>query len=339
MPQKSLRTDRDLNRVTLHRIHRIFERIRSGDFPNRPTLAKEIEVSQKTIYRDVEFMKNLMKLPIEYDVHRLGYYFSSPVSDFPLLKLTEGELFAIFVGEKALEQYVGTPYEEPLRNTFKKFTAGLSGEFLVQWSELQSAISFKGIEANTVDARVFQQLVIAIRQRREIAFEYQGLKDARFKPRRAQPYELVSAEGQWYLFALDVDSQEVKRFVPGRMKKLQATKTSFVKPKGFSAAKEIRSSFGIFSGSKPTTVEILFDRFASKLIRERHWHSSQRITEMKGGKLKLSLELGGFEEVERWLLSWGDHAQVLSPVELIDRLRATMARCLESYSHGHSVQT
>ena len=52
-------------------------------------------------------MKDLMKLPIKYDVHRLGYCFSSPVSDFPLLKLTEGELFAIFVGEKALEQYPG----------------------------------------------------------------------------------------------------------------------------------------------------------------------------------------------------------------------------------------
>lgn len=331
MSKKSVRTDRDLNRVTLHRIHRIFERIRSDDLPNLPTLAKELEVSKKTIYRDIEFMKDFMKLPIEFDVHRKGYRFSSEVSSFPLLKLTEGELFAIFVGEKALEQYVGTPYEKPLRNTFQKFTAGLSGELSFQWSELQNAISFKSIEVNSVDARVFQQLVIAIRQRQEITFEYRGLKDTKFKPRRVQPYELVSAEGQWYLFALDVETHAVKKFVPGRMKALHATKITFVKPKGFSAAKELKNSFGIFSGSKPTTVEILFDRFASRLIRERHWHSSQRITEMKGGRLKLSLELGGFEEVERWILSWGDHAHVLSPPELIDRIKATMTRGLKNY--------
>lgn len=331
MSKKSVRTDRDLNRVTLHRIHRIFERIRSDDLPNLPTLAKELEVSKKTIYRDIEFMKDFMKLPIEFDVHRRGYRFSSEVSSFPLLKLTEGELFAIFVGEKALEQYVGTPYEKPLRNTFQKFTAGLSGELSFQWSELQNAISFKSIEVNSVDARVFQQLVIAIRQRQEITFEYRGLKDTKFKPRRVQPYELVSAEGQWYLFALDVETHAVKKFVPGRMKALHATKITFVKPKDFSAAKELKNSFGIFSGSKPTTVEILFDRFASRLIRERHWHSSQRITEMKGGRLKLSLELGGFEEVERWILSWGDHAHVLSPPELIDRIKATMTRGLKNY--------
>lgn len=331
MAKNSFRTDRDLNRVTLHRIHRIFERIRSGDLPNLPTLAKELEVSKKTIFRDIEFMKDFMKLPVEFNVHRRGYLFSSEVSNFPLLKLTEGELFAIFVGEKALEQYVGTPYEKPLRNTFRKFTAGLSGELSFQWSELQNAISFKSIEVNSVDARVFQQLVIAIRQRREITFEYQGLKDTKFKSRRAQPYELVSAEGQWYLFALDLDSREVKKFVPGRMKALHATKITFVKPKGFSAAKELKNSFGIFSGSKPTTVEILFDRFASRLIRERHWHSSQRITEIKGGRLKLSLELGSFEEVERWILSWGDHAQVLSPPALIDRIKVQIFKSLENY--------
>jgi len=331
MPQKSLRTDRDLNRVTLHRIHRIFERIRAGDFPNRTTLAKEIEVSKKTIYRDIEFMKDFMNLPIDFNPHRRGYYFSTSVSNFPLLKLTEGELFAIFVGEKALEQYVGTPYEKQLQNTFKKFTAGLSDELSFQWSELQNAISFKSIEVNPVDVRVMQQLVMAVRQRREISFDYRGLKNARFEHRQVQPYELVSVDHQWYLFAFDLTSKEVKKFVPGRMKTLHTTSVTFVKPKEFSAIKHLQNSFGVFSGGKPNTIQILFDRFAAQLIRERHWHPSQRITERKGGRLELSLVLGGFEEIERWLLSWGAHAQVISPPELINRLKTTMSKSLAQY--------
>jgi len=276
-------------------------------------------------------MKDLMELPIEFDVHRRGYHFTCPVSNFPLLKLTEGELFAIFVGEKALEQYVGTPYEKPLRNTFKKFTAGLSGELLFQWSELQNAISFKSIEVNTVDAHGFQQLTMAIRQRREITFDYRGLKDTRFKSRRAQPYELVLAENQWYLFALDLKTKEIKKFVPGRMKAVQTTKTKFLKPANFSAAKELENSFGVFSGGKPKTIQILFKGYAAQLIRERNWHPSQRITNRRDGKLELTLTLGGFEEIERWLLSWGDQAQVISPPELIERLTATMNKCLEKY--------
>lgn len=331
MAKKSFRTDRDLNRATLHRMHRIFERIRAEDFPNRRKLAEELEVGEKTIHRDIEFMRIFLNLPIDYNTRRYGYYFSTPVSNFPLLKLTEGELFAIFVGEKALEQYIGTPFEKPLRNTFKKFTAGLSGELSFQWSELQSAISFKNIDVNPLDANLLRQLVLAVRQRREITFDYRGLKNVRFEHRRVQPYELVSVDHQWYLFAFDPMRKDIRKFVPGRMKALQRTDVTFVKPKDFSAIKHLQDSFGVFSGAKPKTIRILFDRFASQLVRERHWHLSQRIIERKGGKLELSMILGGFEEIERWLLSWGEHAQVLSPPELIARLKVTMTKCLTQY--------
>ena len=333
MAKNKLRTDRDLNRATLHRLHRIFERIRAGDLPNRRKLADELEVGESTIQRDIEFMRIFLNLPIEYDTRLYGYFFSTPVSNFPLLKLTEGELFAIFVGEKALEQYVGTPFEKPLRNTFKKFTAGLSGELSFQWSELQNAISFKNIEVNPVDAQILQQLALAIRQRREVTFNYRGLKDKRFSPRRVQPFELVSVDHQWYLFAFDplCNDEDVRKFVPGRMKLVQVTNTTFVKPKNFSAIKQLQNSFGVFSSGNPKTIQIRFDHFASQLVRERNWHPSQCITELKGGKLELSMVLGGFEEIERWLLSWGEHAQVLSPPELIDRLKTIMAKCLKQY--------
>jgi proteasome accessory factor B len=72
-------------------------------------------------------------------------------------------------------------------------------------------------------------------------------------------------------------------------------------------------------------------RIAAQLVRERNWHPSRRITELKGGRLELSLVLGGFEEIERWLLSWGEHAQVVSPPELISQLKATINKCLAYY--------
>jgi proteasome accessory factor B len=34
------------------------------------------------------------------------------VDAFPTLTITEGELFALLVAEKALQQYRGTPYEK-----------------------------------------------------------------------------------------------------------------------------------------------------------------------------------------------------------------------------------
>ena len=146
-----------------------------------------------------------------------------------------------------------------------------------------------------------------------------------------QPYELVSVEHQWYLFAFDPMRKDVRKFVPGRMKNLKTTDATFSKPVEFSVAKHLQNSFGVFSGGDPKTIRILFDRFAAQLIRERLWHSSQRIIERKGGRIELSLVLGGFEEIERWILSWGEHAQTLSPPELVNRLRSTMGKCLEQY--------
>lgn len=332
MAKKSVRTDRDLNRVTLHRIHRIFERIRTGSFPNRRRLALEIETSEKTIFRDIQFMQEFMNLPIAYDPLRYGYYFTEEVGSFPLLKLAEGELFAIFVAEKALEQYVGTPFEQPLRNTFQKFTAGLSGELSFQWSELQEAVSFRSIDVNPLDAKILQELMLAIRQRREITFDYKKPEEAKYKRRHAQPYELVSHDRQWYLITFDLDRNALRTFMPCRMRKLSVTSKVFVKPQGFSAAKHLQNSFGIFSGGIPKTVRIEFDRFAAQLIRERQWHPSQRIQERNGGRLELSLALGSFEEVQRWILSWGFHARVLEPSELIASVKEAISKVQQHYA-------
>ena len=42
---------------------------------------------------------------------------------------------------------------------------------------------------------------------------------------------------------------------------------------------------------------------------------------MAGGELELSMELGSLEGIERWVLSWGDRATVLEPVDLKRRIR------------------
>jgi len=37
------------------------------------------------------------------------------------------------------------------------------------------------------------------------------------------------------------------------------------------------------------------------------------------------------EEIERWILSWGSHAQVLAPAELKERIAKTVAALSENY--------
>src|SRR6185503_19434287 len=90
------------SRPPLERMMKIHQAIQSGKFPNASSLASELEVSTKSIHRDLEFMRDRMGLPLEYAKSNNGYFYTQEVSGFPTLQITEGELFALLVAEKAL---------------------------------------------------------------------------------------------------------------------------------------------------------------------------------------------------------------------------------------------
>ena len=43
------------------------------------------------------------------------------------------------------------------------------------------------------------------------------------------------------------------------------------------------------------------------------------------------MELGGLEEIERWVLSWGSHVRVLQPQKLADKVKANAAAVAALY--------
>ena len=104
---------------------RLHAALKSHHLPNCRTIARELEVSPKTIQRDIDFMRDRLGLPIDYDAKRFGFYYTEAVTGFPSIEVSEGEITALFVAQKALAQYKGTPFEKPLRSAFRKITDGL----------------------------------------------------------------------------------------------------------------------------------------------------------------------------------------------------------------------
>ena len=273
--------------------------------------------------RDLDFIRDVWGLPLEYDQHKYGYYFSEPVGKFPMVPISEAELVSVFVAQKALSQYHGTPFERPLKSAFEKLVSGLKGEISVAWADLDSAISFRGIETNAGDIEVMQKLSAAIRSRNEIEFEYfkpgEEVQSPESTPtiRRVRPYHLGCVGNQWYLFGYDLMRQDMRKFVPARMKRVAVMATRFERPKNFSIDKLLQGSFGVFSGGELVAIRIWFGRSRAQLIRERKWHHSQKIRELGNGEIELRLELSSFAEIVPWILSWGIHARAVAPVELV----------------------
>src|SRR6185369_9443822 len=115
----------------------------SGHFPNAETLAQQLEVSTKTVHRDLEFMRDRLELPIDYNGSRFGYHYTEDVGAFPNVQITEGELFALVVAEKALQQYRGTSFEQPLLSAIRKMQSALPETISLNLQDIDQTISFR----------------------------------------------------------------------------------------------------------------------------------------------------------------------------------------------------
>ena len=309
---------------------RIHQAIQSGKFPNATQLAAEIEVVVKTIHRDIAFMRDRMELPIEFDTRRNGYHYTSEVSGFPTLQLTEGELFALCVAEKALEQYRGTSFEKPLLSALRKMEQSLPDTISINLGELGKAISFRTRAEPILNLEIFDALAKATAQRQQLELDYRKAGSTTSEKRLVDPCHLANINGEWFLFAFDHLRKDIRTFVPARIKSATPTGKTFQRPQGFSLEKRLRNSFGVHSGKGQYDVVLRFSPKVADYIREKRWHDSQALRELKGGGVELRLKLSSLVEIERWVLSWGGNASVVRPKELAESVRRAARTILEA---------
>ena len=67
------------SRPPLERMMEIHESVKRNNFPNATTLATKLEVSTKTIHRDIQFMRDRWGLPIEFDAAYNGFRYTHSV--------------------------------------------------------------------------------------------------------------------------------------------------------------------------------------------------------------------------------------------------------------------
>jgi proteasome accessory factor B len=317
-----------LSRPPLQRMLKIHQALRSRKFPNAADLAKELEVSSKSIHRDLEFMRDRLGLPVEYNGSRFGYYYSEKVNAFPTFQITEGELLALVVAEKALQQYRGTNFEKPLLSAIKKMEQSLPETISMNLTEIDRTISFRTRAEPMLNLEIFDALAKATAAREQLELTYRKPGHQQTEKRVIDPYHLANINGEWFLFAFDHLRQDIRTFVPARIKSIKKTGKTFLRSRKFSLEQRLQGSFGVHSGKGQHEVVIRFDRSVADYIREKKWHDSQELRDLKNEDVELRLKLSGLEEVERWVLSWGGNARVVKPAELARNVRAAARKML-----------
>ena len=315
------------SRPPLERMLRIHQALQAGGFPNASKLAREVEVSTKTIHRDIEFMRDRLNLPIEFAPANNGYFYNGEVSAFPTMQITEGELFALVVAEKALQQYRGTSFEKPLLSAIKKMEQSLPDTISLNLADIEQTISFRTRAEPILDLKIFDALAKAVAQRQQLELNYRkpGQKS---ETRLIDPYHLANINGEWFLFAFDHARRDIRTFAPARIQSAAPTGKTFERPQKFSLEKRLRGSFGVHAGEGEFDIVIRFNPRAADYIREKKWHPSQTLRGLKDGGAELTMKLSSLAEVERWVLSWGGDAKVLKPRELAESVRAAARKIL-----------
>ncbi len=310
----------------------IHQQLKAGTFPNALTFAEEMEVSRRTILRDIEYMRDQMGAPIEYDAEKRGFFYTESTFMFPSIPFTEGELIAVFLAEKVLAQYKGTPYEKALNSAFKKIVANLPKEVSISLSDVDETHSFRTTASTAQNIEIFSTLANAAIKKRQVKIEHTAQYRNESATRVIDPYHLINFDGEWYLLAYCHLRKGMRMFMTSRIRRAKLTGKKFTIDKSFSIPGHLGFAFGICSGIDDFIVRLKFDEFASRFIREKSWHPSQKLEENGDGTVTLSLHINSTIEIKRWILSWDKHVEVLEPKELRDDIVKLLSEMKSVYS-------
>jgi predicted DNA-binding transcriptional regulator YafY len=72
---------------------------------------------------------------------------------------------------------------------------------------------------------------------------------------------------------------------------------------------------------RPVEVELLFDGATAAWAKDRMWHPSQRLTPLRDGQLRVTLQVADTRELVGWVLSFGSGVQVIRPDALREQVR------------------
>lgn len=255
-------------------------------------------VSKRTFQRDLEDIRSIYNIDIQYDFSRKVYSIDSN------------------------EQH---EVNERLFEAFDTFNA------LNITDRLSTYIHFE--KRKPAGTENLFGLLHAIKNRMQINFSYHKFWEEETTQRCAEPYFLKEFKNRWYILAKDEKDNNIKSFALDRLTNLEITNRHFDFPKDFSIEKNYRHCFGIIcpGDQEPQEIILSFDPIQGKYIKSLPLHESQQILIDNETELRINLNLYVTYDLMKEILSFGEYVRVLSPDYLIDEIKRTLGESLSQY--------
>jgi len=305
-------------------------KVRANKYPNTTVLANQFEISTKTAQRDIEFMRDRLRCPFQYDVSRKGYYYDDETFSLPMLYLSSGELSSLLIARKMLQDVSGGNIGEELSSIIDKITNVLR-RHTAMVDRIDDAFSFQLIAYTPASETVFKAVLEGCLRKKRLTFTYNSPARDERTIRTVAPYHLFNYMGTWHLVAYCHMRNTIRDFVLGRITDVTVLDETFNIPITFNVKDYFKSSFGIYKGKPTKEVTLQFSPEKSKWIREQIWHKDQKVRSLKDGSLELSFPVANFSEIKMEILKHGDQVEVIKPKSLRKMIKAEAENIAKIY--------
>jgi predicted DNA-binding transcriptional regulator YafY len=295
-----------------HRIAWIDAQIRAGRSPNTRAIAERFEISTRQAARDVEYLRDSMGAPIEYDAGRGGFVYTNAAFALPSVFLSPSERDAL----RHLAVQYGAAADDRAREIAALF-ARLSD---LPASEREDGPALPVLDADARLGRLIEIVEKAIATRRALWGRYLN-RGGRITPRALHPYELFAERGVLYLAAYCELRRQVRTF----------------RLDGFEALEESGASFEVDSSYDPTfrgegRPEAWSEPFVAR-VRFPAWLDASAL------RVRATREPDGTHAIEFWdsrgllaaLLSESRDFEIVGPAWLREKLAAELDALAERH--------
>jgi predicted DNA-binding transcriptional regulator YafY len=296
-------------------------------------LARELEVSVRTVHRDVEALAE-SGVPIYADRGPHGGIRLVDGYRTRLTGLTADEAEALFLSGlpgPAAELGLGTVVAAARLKVLAALPSELRSRAtrLVERFHLDAAGWFQADEP-VPNLGVLSE---AVWEGRRVEVEYRRGEGT--VTRRLEPLGLVLKAGVWYLVAASDDQPRTYRV--SRVAAARALDERFERPAGFDLAAFWAESSAAYEREAPridVTVRVQPERLGRLrgAVGSRVVEAAERLSDPDpDGWLRLRISMEWPDEAAAQLLAAGSSIEVLEPVEIRDRLLASARRIVECY--------
>ncbi|MDZ4722371.1 MAG: YafY family protein [candidate division Zixibacteria bacterium] len=294
----------------------ILNLLRSRRNLNAASLAKECDVTERSIYRDLIALSEA-NVPIYYD---RGYKMATDNFLPPLnFNLDEYTCLKLMIDSSPLKSTA--KYRKIIKELSAKIEANLSQAVKEGKKRSQKNLQVDIVTSHNSESveKWFSIIEEAIENSNALDIDYDSLASG-VTSRRVEPYFIVFRGRSFYFVAYCTNRKEFRTFRIDRVIGISTTGARFNRQKGINADSYFEGSWEIYQG-KSVEVVVRLTGTAAKVVQSATHHANESVLAHGKNEVLYTVTVSGLQEIQRWILGFGSEASVVSPPELVDNLR------------------